>query len=94
MLTAECQCKLFWPSPNPTVSSRCCFPSAQQDGFRLFSAIFAGVAFLVAKAVIITQVLYPLPLPVAQSPRALGKGMGRQFFDLFLLFILFAASSV
>lgn len=80
MLTTGCQCKLLWPSPYPTVSSRCCFPSTQQDGFRLFSAFFAGVAFLLAKAVIITQVLYPLPLPLAQSLRALGKGMGRWFF--------------
>jgi len=91
-LTTERQCKLSWPSPDPTVSSRCSFPSAQQEGFRLFSAIFAGVAFLLAKAVI-TQALYPLPLAFNTEPESSSEVNVRIFFNLFLLFVLFADSS-
>lgn len=73
MLTTECQHRLLWPSPNPTVSSRCCFPSTQQEGFRLDSALFAGVAFLLAKAVIIAQVLYLLPPAFNTEPESSFK---------------------
>lgn len=80
MLTAECQHKLFWPSPNPSVSSRCCFPSTQQEAFRLDSAIFAGVAFLLAKAVIIAQALYPLPPAFNTEPESSSKVDVKIFF--------------
>lgn len=94
MLTTECQCKLVWPSPNPTVSSRCCFPSTQQEGFRHFSALFAGVAFLLAKAVIITQALYPLSPTFNTDPESSSEVNVKIFFlNLFLFFILVAASS-
>lgn len=95
MLTTECQCKLFWPSPDPTVSSRCCFPSTQQEEFRVFSAIFAGVAFLLAKAVTIMQELYPLPPAFNTEPESSSEVKVKIIFiHLFLLFILVSASSV
>lgn len=70
MLTTECQHKLFWPSPDPIVSNRCCFPSTQQKEFRLFSVVFARVAFLLAKAVTITQALYPMPPAANTEPES------------------------
>lgn len=85
-LTTECQRKLFWPSPDPTVSSRCCFPSTQQEGFRLFSAIFAGVAFLLAKAVIITQALYPLPPAFNTEPESSSQVNVKNFFIFIFTF--------
>lgn len=83
MLTTECQCKLVWPSPNPTVSSRCCFPSTQQEGFRHFSALFAGVAFLLAKAVIVTQAPYPLSPTLNTDPESSSEVNVKIFLKIY-----------
>lgn len=93
MLTTECQCKLVWPSPNPTVSSRCCFPSTQQEGFRHFSALFAGVAFLLAKAVIVTQAPYPLSPTLNTDPESSSE-VNVKIFLKFIFILYFGCSQL